>query len=95
MVAPLLNENVIQVKIKDCLGKTVSGLTKSVSMKSLNEFQYLTVFTDGYKRHWSDSVDLHMSRSMRKLTKWFPNRSDTNQAVHAQKIARGLKFWIY
>ena len=26
---------------------------------------------------------------------WFPNRSDTNQAVQSQKQARSLKFWIY
>ena len=25
---------------------------------------------------------------------WFPNKSDTNPAVQAQKIARSLKFWI-
>ena len=25
---------------------------------------------------------------------WFPNRSDTNQAVQAQKMARSLKFRI-
>ena len=25
---------------------------------------------------------------------WFPNRSDTNQAVQSQKQARSLKFWI-
>ena len=25
---------------------------------------------------------------------WFPNRSDTNHAVQAQKIARGMKFRI-
>ena len=25
---------------------------------------------------------------------WFPNRSDTNRAVQAQKRARTLKFWI-
>ena len=25
---------------------------------------------------------------------WFPNRSDTNQAVQSQKQARGLKFWL-
>ena len=24
---------------------------------------------------------------------WFPNRSDTNQPVQAQKQARSLKFW--
>ena len=32
--------------------------------------------------------------SMRKPTMWFPNRSDTNQAVQAQKMTRSLKFWI-
>ena len=32
---------------------------------------------------------------MRKPTFWFPIRSDTNQAVQLQKIARGLKIWIH
>ena len=31
---------------------------------------------------------------MRKPTFWFPTRSDTNQAVQLQKMARGLKFRI-
>ena len=31
---------------------------------------------------------------MGKPTMWFPNRSDTNQAVEAQKMARDWKFWI-
>ena len=26
---------------------------------------------------------------------WFPNKSDTNRPVPAQKQARSLKFWIY
>ena len=26
---------------------------------------------------------------------WFPNRSDTNRPVQAQKQASSLKFWIY
>ena len=29
---------------------------------------------------------------MRKPTFWFPTRSDTNQAVQLQNMARGLKF---
>ena len=29
-----------------------------------------------------------------KPTMWFPNRSDTNRPVQAQKQARSLKFWI-
>ena len=36
-----------------------------------------------------------MSRLMGKPTMWFPNRSDTNRAVQAQKQARSLKFGIY
>ena len=32
---------------------------------------------------------------MGKLTMWFPNRSDTNRPVQAQKRARSLKFRIY
>ena len=35
-----------------------------------------------------------MSRLVGKLTMWFPNGSDTNRAIQAQKMARGLKFWI-
>ena len=31
---------------------------------------------------------------MRKPTFWFPTRSDTNQAVQPQKMARGLKFRV-
>ena len=32
---------------------------------------------------------------MGKPTMWCLNRSDTNQAVQARKMARGWKFWIY
>ena len=35
-----------------------------------------------------------MNRLMGKPTMWFPNRSDTNQAVKSQKQARSLKFQI-
>ena len=31
---------------------------------------------------------------MGKPTEWFPNRSDKNRPVQAQKIARSLKFRI-
>ena len=31
---------------------------------------------------------------MRKPTMWFPNRYNSNQAVHAQKMARSMEFWI-
>ena len=35
-----------------------------------------------------------MSRLVGKPTMWFPNRPDTNRPIHAQKMARGWKFWI-
>ena len=38
------------------------------------------------------SLHVHISRIMRKLTIWFPTRSDTNRAVQAQKMARGWNF---
>ena len=37
---------------------------------------------------------LHMSHVMRKQTMWFLNRTDTNRAVQAKKIARDWEFWI-
>ena len=36
-----------------------------------------------------------MSRLVGKPTMWFPNRTDTNRPVQAQKRDRSLKFWIY
>ena len=38
--------------------------------------------------------DMNMSRLVEKPTLWFPNRSDTNRPVKAQKRARSLKFRI-
>ena len=35
-----------------------------------------------------------MSRLVGKPTMWFPNRSDTNRPVQAQKQARSLKFRV-
>ena len=35
-----------------------------------------------------------LSHLVGKQTMWFPNRSDTNWAVQAQKMARSLKFQI-
>ena len=36
----------------------------------------------------------NMSRLVGKPTMWFPNRSDTNRPVQAQKTARSMKFRI-
>ena len=37
---------------------------------------------------------IYLSRVMRKPTMWLPNGSDTNRAVQALKVVRGLKFLI-
>ena len=43
----------------------------------------------------SDRLTLqYLSRLVGKPTMWFPNRSNTNQPVQSQKMARGLKFQI-
>ena len=39
-------------------------------------------------------LEYDMSLCVRKPTIWVPTRSDTNQAVHSQKMVRGLKFCI-
>ena len=48
----------------------------------------------GYSTFVVHICNEQMSRVMRKPTFWFLTRSDTNQAVQSQKIARGLKFRI-
>ena len=40
------------------------------------------------------SLYQYMSHLVGKPTKWFPNRSDTNRPVQAQKRDRSLKFQI-
>ena len=42
----------------------------------------------------SGSACILLSRLVGKPTMWFPNRSDTNRPVQAQKRARSLKFRI-
>ena len=53
-------------------------------------FVYSTVFLSVPSSH----ISFHLSRLVGKPTMWFPNRSDTNRPVQAQKIARSLKFRI-
>ena len=40
------------------------------------------------------SLEMHLSCIVGKPIMWFPNRSDTNRPVQAQKRARSLKFRI-
>ena len=50
-------------------------------------------FLSGHFAYISADQVQGMNHVMRKPT-WFPNRSDTNLAVQALKMARGWKFWI-
>ena len=54
-------------------------------------------FGNGFETHLDSSQSaqrIHLSRLVGKPTMWFPNRSDTNRPVQAQKRARSLKFRI-
>ena len=53
----------------------------------VNSCKYLT-----YKTRASVGTSEQMSRVMRKPTMWLQNRSTTNRAVQAQKLARSLNF---
>ena len=66
---------------------SVEELTLGANLKlsDLHRLKWKTKMSNGNK---------NMSRVMRKPTFWFPTWSDTNQAVHLQKVARGLKFRI-
>ena len=51
--------------------------------------------TDGRNDGKPKTMSLRFSSKRRGTIVWFLNRSDTNRAVHAQKMARRWKFWIY
>ena len=59
---------------------------------------YFSTLSDQFSRCSATktaSFEIHkMSHLVEKPTMWFPNGSDTNQAVQSQKQARSLKFWI-
>ena len=56
----------------------------------------LVLFIDTYVKHSfyviNEKIKKYEPRP--EKTMWFLNRSDTNQAVHVQKMARGWEFWM-
>ena len=46
-------------------------------------------------RYDNSKLTFNLSHLVGKPTMWFPNRSDTNRIVQAQKRARSLKFQLY
>ena len=61
--------------------------TSSRSLLTLYQFTFIAV-------HCTRSISNQLSRLVGKPTMWFPNRSDTNRPVQAQKRATSLKFRI-
>ena len=53
-------------------------------------FILVTSASQTYGTFWARTYEPHH----KKTTMWFPDRSDTNRAVQAQKMDRGWKFWI-
>ena len=81
---PHLGLNNIQVKKSSpCFNKMLKLIYSSYRYCHVDVVKHLQVFYHS-----------QLSRAMRKPMFWFPTRSDTNQAVQLQKMARGLKFRI-
>ena len=77
----------------------LSNLLVFLCSGSSNIFQVLVLWlvkmVDQLCTSMHPTTDMqYMSHVMRKPTMWFPNRSETNQAVQAQKMARGWIFWV-
>ena len=70
----------IGIQYEPCCGKTSLGFLTQLPRRT-GVLKFLV---------WK----LNMSRDVRKPAFWFPTRSDTNQAVLLQKMARGFKFQI-
>ena len=74
--------------IKTCTVFTGTGIT----------ITYLRTSIPNNQLSASDQLTYHslsyFSLDATNLSSGFPTRSDKNQAVQPQKIARGLKFWI-
>ena len=79
--------------------KTLSYSLKQFLNLSNNEGTYFAIHAIGdiffalICMYYYD-IQYNLSRLVGKPTMWFPNSSDKNQAVQAQKRARSLKFRI-
>ena len=72
------------------MSKVIISSTRRKKLVVGNKVQYQPLQSQKAKRF--ESLDL--SLCVRKPTIWVLTRSDTNQAVESQKMARGWKFWI-
>ena len=57
--------------------------------------QLICAFVFAYAKHWFSLDAAHIICFVRNLSSGFPTRFITNCAVQPEKMARGLKFWIY
>ena len=74
------------------------SLLPSIAIAYSFYFVYMHQILADFPVTFSSSVQkrtlFNLCRLVGKPTMWFPNRSDTNGPVQAQKMARSLKFWI-
>ena len=74
-----------------CIGGSLSGwLSLNNQCVQTDTFLLMT----GHSVMYKITSVLNLSLCVRKPTIWVLTRSDTNQAVQSQKMARGLKFCI-
>ena len=66
-----------------------------VAKKRYKKVRKENIFGGHWPKRLARFIEHYMSRLMGKPTVWFPNSSDTNRPVQAQKNTRGLKFWLY
>ena len=85
------------------LVETPEDTFSRVTTLKTNSVTVVTTITDGVlvfflgerlQDQWSLNFISSLSHDARKLSIWFPTRSDTNQAVQSRTRARGLKVGI-
>ena len=85
------------------LVETPEDMFSRVTTLKTNSVTVVTTITDGVlvfflgeclQDQWSLNFISNLSHDARKLSIWFPTRSDTNRAVQSRTRARGLKVVI-
>ena len=70
--------------------RKVNSLLISVLVRSCSSRRHLDRLADSQDNMIVTNEPCHEKTCLR----WFSTRADTNEAVHPQKMAGGLKFWF-
>ena len=82
-----------KVRASSCTARFVSDLVGNPNTGFLMTLLMMTLLMTLRSKEYYNGF-WQMSRVMRKPTFWFSTRSDTNQAVQSQKMARNSRFRI-